>query len=241
MKHILIAGLLSLGVVSSALAGPLTFEVTFDVVVNPGTAIPDDIGLSGSTWTFTQVYPDSTFYVDDFGAVFAGGAMTTLTIAGSAGGAQDGTFGNVTGTAGIDIFGGFEGLFVDNLTNYNFPGFMLPSGDVLEFGLSLFAPASQPNIGDAVQTSDFGLIQANNSSFGITRLTGPNFFEQISYNFANSNSLSSPIVTGGPTDGNTPPPQPPTAVPEPSTFVLLGIGGIALVGYCARRKRQQAA
>lgn len=30
-------------------------------------------------------------------------------------------------------------------------------------------------------------------------------------------------------------------VPEPSTFALLSIGGIALVGYGARRKRQQAA
>jgi len=32
-----------------------------------------------------------------------------------------------------------------------------------------------------------------------------------------------------------------TAVPEPSTFVLLTIGGIALIGYGWRRKRQQAA
>ena len=30
-------------------------------------------------------------------------------------------------------------------------------------------------------------------------------------------------------------------VPEPSTFALLGIGGLALVGYGWRRKRQQAA
>ncbi len=30
-------------------------------------------------------------------------------------------------------------------------------------------------------------------------------------------------------------------VPEPSTFVLLGIGGIAVIGYGLRRKRQRAA
>ncbi len=35
--------------------------------------------------------------------------------------------------------------------------------------------------------------------------------------------------------------HPSTAVPEPSTFVLLGIGGVALVGYGWRRKRKSAA
>jgi len=32
-----------------------------------------------------------------------------------------------------------------------------------------------------------------------------------------------------------------SAVPEPSTFALLGIGGVALIGYGYRRKRKQAA
>ena len=31
------------------------------------------------------------------------------------------------------------------------------------------------------------------------------------------------------------------AVPEPSAFALLGIGGVALVGYGWRRKRRRAA
>lgn len=54
-----------------------------------------------------------------------------------------------------------------------------------------------------------------------------------------SNAGQSQVYIGGPPPG-TPPPSP-TAAPEPSTFVLLGIGGIALLGYGKRRKRQQVA
>lgn len=53
----------------------------------------------------------------------------------------------------------------------------------------------------------------------------------------NPNDIITFFVQGIHSDTLSPPPRP---VPEPSTFALLAIGGIALVGYGWRRKRQQA-
>ena len=59
---------------------------------------------------------------------------------------------------------------------------------------------------------------------------GQNFFVNVSF----SQPLSVIAFEATWTDDHV-------VVPEPSTFALLGIGGLALVGYGVRRQRQQAA
>ncbi|QDT48199.1 PEP-CTERM motif protein [Symmachiella dynata] len=68
----------------------------------------------------------------------------------------------------------------------------------------------------------------------LTALAGGITFTKVTFSL----SASAPI---GLTLHNTTYDAAQAAVPEPSTFALLGIGGLALVGYGVRRRRQQAA
>ncbi len=51
---------------------------------------------------------------------------------------------------------GNEGAFLNNISDYNWPGYALPGGDTLLLILSLDASGPAPTVGGPVSGSDFG-------------------------------------------------------------------------------------
>ena len=191
MKHVLLAGLVSLGLVSSAQAGIIVL---------------DDPGLVGDVLSSYSVSVDLGEFTEDVKVFFTDMKHLELD-------PQRAVFSQFS-------FGGPPG-------GGNFSADM-EYGFLDEFGNSILS--SGPFTG-TIATGSQGRALFVTTPITIHGL----FFNMSEVGPLNENARVEIVLEGGGTVGEW------SAVPEPSTFALLGIGGIALVAYGIRRKRQHAA
>ncbi|WP_339909942.1 PEP-CTERM sorting domain-containing protein [Symmachiella dynata] len=210
MKHILLAGLVSLSFVTSAQAGLITFT-------------------DRATWEAQlSAFQTESFTLPDTGTLAA----------------------NVTHTLGLVTFSypGVSSQGFPQVSSNQFVGdvwSVSSGGGTSETGPHTFGlPSAVTAVGADFSSAERSTLTAGGMTVTVPTDSGVQFFGVISDTPFSSFVLDHNQTATTNNDlfimdnlsfGNT------AAVPEPSTFALLGIGGIALVGYGVRRRRQQAA
>lgn len=216
MKRILLAGLVVLGLVSSSQAGMLALD-GFNLGTTSSVATNRVIG-----WAF---FTNESITVDTLGFWDEG---------------SDG----LVASHQVGIWDGTGSILLGSVTVQSGTGSSV-KGPVIAGGTFRFESLVTPIHLSLGQEYVIGALTDDNDLFAL-RTSGVTSQSQVTYVQPRQSDSNSGFVK--PTEVNSfdnqayfGPNFTIATVPEPSTFALLTIGGLALAGYGWRRKRQQAA
>jgi len=113
------------------------------------------------------------------------------------------------------------------------------AGGTLLFNQSFVVPGSSTGFFD-VDLSAVPLVVGNDYSFVASIVGSSPYWGLIGTNGSAGSGISSGIIDSFNMNALRVTPLATTPVPEPSTFALLGIGAVFLIGYSRRRKRKAA-